>query len=216
MGVTAVLGEVGRPSTHVADGAERIDIQALFPLTFAGWRVDNTLPVILPSPDVQRTLDKIYNQVLSRTYVSPDGRRIMLSVAYGGDKGGGMSVHRPEICYPAQGFRILGSRVDQLHLIDRDIVVRRLDTRLSNRREPVTYWVVVGDRVVATGLDQKLVEIRYGLNDLIPDGFLVRVSSIESDPVVAWRGQDQFLGDLLTAMTPKARLRILGQSVAIL
>ena len=210
MAVTAVLGEVGRPSVRVADGASRVDIETLFPAAFGPWRVDNTLPVILPSPDVQRTLDKIYNQVLSRTYVRPDGQRIMLSVAYGGDKGGGMSVHRPEICYPAQGFRILDSHVEQIALDERRMEVHRLDTRLGNRREPVTYWIVIGDRVVATGLDQKLVEMRYGFRNLIPDGFLVRVSSIDVQPARGWLAQDQFLREMVGAMQPSARDRILG------
>lgn len=212
MMTTAVLGEVGRPTIRVADGADRVDLEAMFPAQFADWRIDRSMPVILPAPDVQATLDKIYNQVLSRTYMRPDGRRVMLSVAYGGDKGGGMSIHRPEICYPAQGFRILSRRVEKISLMDRQIDVQRVDTRLGGRREPVSYWVVVGDRVVATGVDQKLVEMRYGLKNLIPDGFLMRVSTIDAEPEAGWRTQDEFLRALLASMSPKARQRLLGPS----
>lgn len=214
MAVTAVLGEAARPTIRVADGQDRLDLESMFPAKFAGWRVDNTLPVILPAPDVQATLDKIYNQVLSRTYVRADGRRVMLSVAYGGDKGGGMSIHRPEICYPAQGFRILSQHVEPQDFIGQTINVHRLDTRLSSRREPVTYWIVVGDQVVATGLDQKMVEMRYGLRNLIPDGFLMRVSTIDADPRTGWQVQDQFLASMLDAMPAQNRERVLGSSGA--
>lgn len=212
MAATAGLGQVGRPTVRVADSADRVDLEAMFPEQFGVWRIDKSVPVILPAPDVQATLDKIYNQVLSRTYVRPDGRRVMLSVAYGGDKGGGMSIHRPEICYPAQGFRILSRRVEQLTLLDRTIEVQRVDTRLGSRREPVSYWVVIGDRVVATGLDQKIVEMRFGLRNLIPDGFLMRVSTIDPDPLAGWQVQDTFLRDIVRAMAPVARERLLGST----
>lgn len=210
MAATAGLGQVGRPTIRVADSADRVDLEAMFPEQFAVWRIDKSVPVILPAPDVQATLDKIYNQVLSRTYVRPDGRRVMLSVAYGGDKGGGMSIHRPEICYPAQGFRILSRRVEQLTLLGRRIEVQRVDTRLGSRREPVSYWVVIGDRVVATGLDQKLVEMRFGLRNLIPDGFLMRVSTIDADPETGWRTQDEFLASMFAAISIPSRDRLLG------
>ncbi len=211
MVATAGMGQVGRPTIRVADGADRVDLEAMFPVQFADWRIDRSVPVILPAPDVQATLDKIYNQVLSRTYVRPDGRRVMLSVAYGGDKGGGMSIHRPEICYPAQGFRILSRRVETVTILDRAIQLQRVDTRLGNRREPVSYWVVIGDRVVATGLDQKLVEMRFGLRNLIPDGFLMRVSTIDPEPEAGWRTQDEFLQRLFSAITPSAQERLLGR-----
>ena len=62
------------------------NLETMFPKAFGDWRVDTSMPVILPSPDVQALLDKIYNQVLSRSYVNAKGERIMLSVAYGGDR----------------------------------------------------------------------------------------------------------------------------------
>mgnify|MGYP006871988586 CR=1 FL=1 len=40
-------------------------------------------PVVLPAPDVQAALDRIYNQTVARTYVSAKGGSVMLSLAYG-------------------------------------------------------------------------------------------------------------------------------------
>lgn len=211
MAGSAVIGQVGRPTIRIADSADRIELDTYFPGQFEGWKVDNSLPVIVPAPDVQATLNKIYNQVLARTYVDASGYRVMMSVAYGGDKGGGgMSIHRPEICYPAQGFRISASKIEPARFEGREFDVRRLSTYLGNRREPVTYWVIVGDRVVASGMEQKVVEMRYGLRNLIPDGMLVRVSSIDPDPEHAWKYHDEFLRRLFHGMDPKRLDRVLG------
>ena len=202
-----------RPTRHLADQLGIPDLETLFPAEFGDWRVDATLPVILPSPDVQALLNKIYNQVLTRTYVNVrTGERIMLSVAYGGDQSDGTSAHRPEVCYPAQGFAVRGNRAGRLELGDRMIPVRQLMSSLGTRHEPITYWVVVGGEVVTTGIGQKLAQLRYGVRGLIADGMLVRVSSIDA---AARRGHalhERYLTALYGAVDASARPRIFGSS----
>jgi EpsI family protein len=203
-----------RPTKHMADEIGVPSLETLFPKEFAGWRVDANVPVILPAPDVQALLDKIYNQVLSRSYVNGQGERIMLSVAYGGDQSDGTSAHRPEVCYPAQGFAIASNRAGLLRVGDRQIQVRRLMSSLGQRKEPITYWVVVGGEVVTTGIGQKLAQMRYGLRGVIADGMLVRVSSIDADMVHAHEIQGAFLADMGKSMTPEAAARVFGASSA--
>jgi EpsI family protein len=202
-----------RPTRHLADQLGIPDLETLFPAEFGDWRVDASLPVILPSPDVQALLNKIYNQVLTRTYVNVrTGERIMLSVAYGGDQSDGTSAHRPEVCYPAQGFAVRGNRAGRLELGDRMIPVRQLMSSLGTRHEPITYWVVVGGEVVTTGIGQKLAQLRYGVRGLIADGMLVRVSSIDA---AARRGHalhERYLTALYGAVDASARPRIFGSS----
>ena len=202
-----------RPRRHLADQLGIPDLERLFPAEFGDWRVDASLPVILPSPDVQALLNKIYNQVLTRTYVNVrTGERIMLSVAYGGDQSDGTSAHRPEGCYPAQGFAVRGTRAGRLELGDRMIPGRHLMSSLGTRHEPITYWVVVGGEVVTTGIGQKLAQLRYGVRGLIADGMLVRVSSIDA---AARRGHalhERYLTALYGAVDASARPRIFGSS----
>jgi EpsI family protein len=197
----------------VADQRPPINLEALFPKTIGAWRIDESLPVILPAPDVQAKLDKIYNQVLSRTYVNPDGARIMLSVAYGGDQSDGTNAHRPEVCYPAQGFQISGNRRTLIQLSDGDaIAARHLMSQLGTRFEPITYWIIVGDTTVTSGVEQKMVQLSYGIRGLVPDGMLVRVSSIERDPERGFALQRAFIGDLAKATNGEQRHRIFGDS----
>ena len=98
-----------RPTVHLADTRPKIELETLFPKAFGDWVVDDRMPVQLVSPDTAALLSKIYNQTLSRTYVNAKGEQIMLSVAYGGDQSDATRAHRPEVCYPAQGFQIVSS-----------------------------------------------------------------------------------------------------------
>lgn len=200
-----------RPTRHLADEIGMPDLETLFPSEFGDWRVDTSIPVILPSPDVQALLNKIYNQVLARTYVNPAGERIMLSVAYGGDQSDGTGAHRPEVCYPAQGFAISSNQPSTMALgAGRSIPVRRLMSRLGGRAEPITYWIVVGDEVVTTGIGQKLAQLRYGVRGLIADGMLIRVSSIDAEQARAYRLHDRFVADLHGVLDGAGSVRVFG------
>lgn len=201
-----------RPTVHMADRTGKPDLEQLFPKRFGNWEIDTSMPVILPAPDVQARLDQIYNQVLSRTYIDrSSGQRVMLSVAYGGDQSDGTRLHRPEVCYPAQGFQILSNRQTALSLPGRSLPVRQLESQLDGRHEPITYWVIVGDQAVTSASQQKIAQLRYGVRGLIPDGMLVRVSSIDRDTGQALKVQQRYIEDLLRSLSPEASLRVFGR-----
>ena len=200
----------GRPTVFLADQIGKPDLELLFPKRFGDWQIDTAMPVVLPAPDVQAQLNAIYNQVLSRTYVNTAGQRIMLAVAYGGDQSDGASAHRPEVCYPAQGFAIIGNERAVQPLGAGSLPVRRLISRLGDRSEPITYWVVVGREVATSGIEQKLAQMRYGLHGVIADGMLVRVSSIGTDMAQAHALQAGFIADLAAAMPGPSRGRVFG------
>lgn len=210
MGAAAALAKAGVPTTKIADQWET-DLETMFPAQFGDWQVDTSLPVVLPAPDVQAKLDAIYNQVLARTYVNRrTGERVMLSVAYGGDQSDGMQAHLPEVCYPAQGFELRGRQNVVLELEGRRIPARRIVTRLGARVEPVTYWLTLGEMVAATRTELKLQQMRYGLRGLVPDGMLVRVSTIHRDADAGFAVQDGFLRELATAIPAEYVNRTLG------
>ena len=207
----AALAYLGKPGVYLADQIGKPDLESLFPKQFGRWRLDARMGVVLPAPDVQAALDAIYNQVLSRTYVNADGQRIMLSVAYGGDQSDGTSAHRPEICYPAQGFEITANTKAVQNTALGTLPVRQLMSRLGGRNEPITYWVVVGSEVATSGIEQKLAQMRYGLRGVISDGMLVRVSSIDADRARGHALQSAFISELAGAMPSPARSRVFGE-----
>ena len=201
---------LAKPTKSLADQIGIPNLDAMPPQQFGEWRADTSVLPPLPSPAVPPQLGKLYNQVLSRTYVNKSGQRIMLSVAYGGDQSDGTSAHRPEVCYPAQGFAITSNQLTTLHVGGRELPARRLMSKLGQRNEPITYWVVVGDEVVTTGIGQKLAQMRYGLHGVIADGMLVRISSIDADMERGHKLQEQFASDLFSHIDHAAAARLFG------
>lgn len=210
MALAASVAYLLTPRAYLADRLGKPDLETLFPQRFADWSLDARSSVIQPSPETQAILNSIYNQTLTRTYINSAGYRIMLSVAYGGDQSDATRAHLPEVCYPAQGFQITASEAGTLHLAGREVSARRLMSNQGLRVEPITYWLLVGDRVSNSRTDQKLTQFRLGLQGLIPDGMLVRVSSIDPEGARAYRMQAQFLAEMAQAFAPGAQARVFG------
>ncbi len=210
MVLAAALGHWGKPTVYMTDTLGKPDLETLFPSHFGGWNVDARAVLVQPSPDTLALLNSIYNQTLTRTYINSAGDRMMLSVAYGGDQSDGTRAHVPEVCYPAQGFQITSKVTGSLQLANRTVPVRQLMSNYGTRYEPVTYWLLVGDQVTTSRTDQKLAQFRLGLKGLIPDGMLVRVSSIDANAAHGHAMQAAFLAEMADAIPEAARDRIFG------
>ena len=201
-----------KPTNKIADAGPAVDLEVLIPKTFGDWKIDTTIAPLITNPVQQAVIDKIYNQTLTRTYVNSRSERIMLSIAYGGDQSDSMAVHKPEVCYPSQGFQILKNKPDIFSTGAGDIPVKRLVATQGPRIEPITYWTTVGDKVAVNGVKWKLQQLKYGLTGKIPDGLLFRISSIQADESAAYRMQDDFSRALLAVLTPEDKKRIIGQT----
>jgi EpsI family protein len=210
MVVTAVGGIAARPSTKSEPGRPRYVLENVVPRQFGDWKELPAETAQVVNPQTQQLLDKLYSQILSRTYINSQGYRIMLSIAYGDDQRGDLQAHKPEVCYPAQGFT-LNSKVDTMLATPfGPIDARRLDTAMGRRREPVTYWFTMGDQAVKSTWQRRLVEVRLGLTGQVPDGLLFRVSSIDPEVPRAFTLHDAFVADLLKALSPVDRRRLSG------
>ena len=209
MCAASVGAMVLRPSTRVADVAP-FSLEKMIPKEFGDWREEPQKGVQVVNPETQVMLNKLYSQIVSRVYVNSDGYRVMLSVAYGSDQRGSLQAHKPEVCYPAQGFTLLRNEASQVATRFGEIAAQRLFATMGGRDEPVTYWFTTGDTVVRGRLQRRLMDLRYGLTGLIPDGMIFRVSSIDPDQTQANRYQDQFINQLLQAVPPADRKRLSG------
>ncbi len=211
MVVVALLSQAGKPVHKLAEQRPRYDLEQVIPQNFGDWRVLRAGGVVLPDPSVLANLQKLYTQTLSRAYVNSRGTVIMLSIAYGDDQRAAMAVHYPEVCYPAQGFQVRSNRIDTMATPHGTLPVRRLETELSRQRhEPVTYWVTIGDRISLGGFERRMIELEYGLQRVIPDGLLFRVSSVNRDTAQAFRDQDGFTRDLMAALPAASRSWLAG------
>ena len=214
MAASSVLGETLVPTRRMSQLRGPFSLQDLVPKAFAGWHVDDQAAGGIVNPETAAMLNRLYSQLLDRVYVDTAGNRIMLSIAYGDDQADdSVQLHYPEVCYPAQGFQLQGNHRDSIASPQGDIEVRRLETRFGESRfEPVTYWTVIGDQQSLGGWERKLAEIRHGMRGEIVDGLLFRVSTIDRDTARAFAVQDLFIRDIVAAMTPRARLQLVGLS----
>lgn len=201
-----------RPEIKMSDANKKIDIESMIPYQFSDWKEDLESKSLLVDPSVTETLSKVYLQSLSRTFINSQGQRVMLSVAYGGDQNDMMQVHKPEICYTAQGFHIEQSHDAKFDTDYGSFTVRKMLALKGSRLEPVTYWVTIGNKIAVNPIQWRIERIRYGLTGVVPDGLLFRVSSIGENAEAEYSLQKKFIVDLMTAITPEARSRLLGIS----
>jgi EpsI family protein len=208
-GAMAVTGAL-TPKQKVADFQERFVLADLIPERFGNWRLDNSVAPLTPDETQKELIATLYDQTLARTYVNEAGQRVMLSIAYGGDQSKQLQLHLPEVCYVAQGFELVKENKGELFTPFGTVPVKRLVARQNARNEPITYWVTVGDKAVASGLGQKYQRFLVNLTGKIPDGMLVRVSTVEANDGEAYRVQERFVNQMLGALSPKGRSRLLG------
>lgn len=212
MAAASALAYAITPRTFLADTQSRERLVSIVPTSFGDWVVDTSIVPIAPSPDVQKVLDATYDETLALTFRNSKGDRVMLSLAYGRNQHKGMITHRPEVCYPAQGFQlstaVTNASVSVLN--EKSLPVKRVVAAMGPRNEPITYWVMVGDEITEFGYPHRWVSIQHGLRGNIPDGVLVRVSSISQDNAQAYALQDGFIRELLQAIPVAKRHRLLG------
>lgn len=206
----AFLAVAMRPAARAANSPPSIVLDSVIPKQFGDWRELPSANVQVVNPQTQELLDKLYSQTLSRTYINSAGYRVMLSLAYGDDQRGGLQAHMPEVCYPAQGFRVHSVVEHRVETQWGGIQGKRVVASLGARAEPITYWFAMGDRAVSTNWEKRLVEIRLGLTGQVPDGLLFRISSIDGNSENAFAQHQLFARDLLNGVAPGDRGRLAG------
>jgi EpsI family protein len=199
------------PTRHaVPEGA--VDLERMIPKQFGPWKQVETGIIqmdLAPRDGEETTTDRPYDQALMRTYVRDDGAVVMLALAYGRTQRQEVKVHRPELCYVAQGFEVRSRTPIQLRLDDQmQVSAYHLVTGNDKRAEPVTYWIRIGDKMPSNAWESRAEIFREGLLGRIPDGLLVRVSSATrpSDPIdAAYQQQSEFLSDLWRSVDQPTR-----------
>jgi EpsI family protein len=205
MAMAIVLSVVLRPPKASTDQAHKIDLEIVIPKQAGEWSMDNSMRQVLPPPEVQESLNRIYSQTLSRTYINPKGQRVMLSIAYGDGFNKQLDVHRPEYCYPSQGFQVGSFKDEFVPASMGNIPVRRLVASQSSRNEPITYWITVSDVTLSNTWYRKIISRVNRWNGKADSGMLVRVSSIDNDEKAAYAVQEEFIRAFVLAIPDKSR-----------
>jgi EpsI family protein len=205
----AVLAKVLEPRELMARSSASLNLEQVIPRQFGTWKLVPEISPIIPAdpegyvePDPNSA--RLYSQEVGRGYTDGHGNIVMLLVAYGPVQNFRLKAHRPEICYTAQGFRVSEKTIAELSYREDapPIKMARLTAEREARFEPISYWMRVGNDISNGVIDRQFVRLKYGLRGIIPDGALIRVSTIGLPKDAAYKLQDQFIRDLLAAIPP--------------
>jgi EpsI family protein len=215
MCLAAWLAVVLHPTKKLADQSAKISLEQMIPKQFGDWKMDASAEAnVKPSAEVQANLDKIYDQILNRSYLNSRGERMMLTITYGSSQTQDLKAHRQEVCYAAQGFTIMSIKHPVLQIAQQNVPSTQMFAIKQDRKEPVTYWFTMGDNVVLSRLERLLVAVKYAFAGVIPDGVLVRVSSLTPDAEQGYQAQLSFMNELMRTIDKKAAQKLLGGAPA--
>jgi EpsI family protein len=185
----------------------------LVPTRFGVWQLDPSASATIVNPQVQAIIDKYYDETVSRIYVNrTNGRQIMLSLAYGSNQSHATQLHKPELCYPSQGFKIDSLRHAEFRVAGREIPVTTLHASLGARSEYISYWMVEGDKVVRGAVQQNFQRALLAIRGVVEGGLLYRVSEISTDERSSFTLQREFSDALVTAVERSKQARLVGSS----
>lgn len=214
MFATAVGAYALTPRTSTSLMVEGESLERMVPTNFGKWStLQDGGATVINNPSLKEVLNQIYADMLSRVYIDDKGTQVMVSLAYGRNQNRDLQVHKPEVCYVSQGFSLNATRKVELNTPLGTIPAMQLEAKMGKRSEPVTYWVRVGGSVIRGWAEQNVARIVAGMQGYIPDGLLVRVSTIDADVQRGFAIQSQFLADLLVALEPRHRAMFVGKSM---
>jgi EpsI family protein len=151
-------------------------LDSLVPGRIGEWTFSPYRNVLIPRGE--KLQDATYDDVLTRFYTSASAAPIILLIAYGSAQSGDRQLHRPEVCYPAAGFNVRNERNSSLTLAGVPIVARTLTAVARDRVEHILYWSRIGRDFPLDSLAQRWAILRQTVGGTVPDGVLVRISTL--------------------------------------
>ena len=190
------------------------ELEKLIPSAFGEWREQPATALVVPDEEGSLAA-RLYSERVGRIYANADNDIVMVLIAYGGTQSDSLQLHRPEVCYPAFGFEIRGTRDVPVTLSPEIQIPGRSMVAVSNMRtEQILYWTRIGEFLPVTGAEQRWARLRTEMSGTVPDGILVRLSTVGTDADRALELNRRLAGDLMKAVGPDARRVLVGTSLA--
>lgn len=195
------------PNKHM-DYLGRMTLDSLVPKSVGPWRFVTTSGLVVPPEDqLSRSL---YSHLLTRVYSNGDAPPIMLLIAQSDGQTGILQVHRPEICYPAGGYRLSPVIAENIQLNGKILSTNRLTATADGLAEHIMYWTRIGDELPISWREQRFAVARQNLRGLIPDAVLIRLSIRTNDSLTAFRMMEDFVRAMIAGIPPAQRRILIG------
>jgi EpsI family protein len=208
---SVLLAQWARPRS--AELASPPNLEEAVPRQFGQWKE-------LRSPYLQVRLttgaapgmSQPYDQTLMRTYVNSQGQHVMLALAWGQRQSQEVKIHRPDLCYVAQGFAIKSLQPTQFKGMEASSPVtvsgKHMVAMSAQGGEAVAYWIRIGSVYSESAWETRKHLLTEGFAGRIPDGILVRASQAirqADEAAAAFPQLEEFLAELYAATPPGTR-----------
>lgn len=207
---SAVIAQLLRPGRMMADELPPMHLEETVPVAFGAWVMEPAQTAQVVNPETKQLLESLYSETLSRVYVDSQGRRVMLSIAYGRNQADDKAVHYPEVCYPAQGFQISDLEKSDIALGTLSVPLVQMIAVQGDRQERVMYWATVGQVAVRGPWQHKLAQLKYSFRGIMPDGLIFRVSSVNRVTKTSDQADRDFINAIYLAVPVGKRERLFG------
>lgn len=209
LGITAA-SQLLKP-VRMYDRLTQDELSAAIPQRVGDYRFATSSGLVLPPRD--ELSDRLYDEVLTRVYVAPGKLPIMALLAYGSVQNLSLELHRPDECYPQQGFTITQPETLLLTVAGHKIPASVLTaTRANGYVEQVVFWSRIGTQFPTDRASQSWLVARENFAGRMPDGLLVRLSVPTSERAPAVVAAEAFLHDLDRALPPLGRRIVFGET----
>ena len=180
LAATAAMAPLLTPRNGPVTQSRSGRLDRIMPDTIGPWQRSGLEGVLIPKGE-QRD-GEAYDDVITRYFVSNSAAPILLLIAYGSAQAGNAALHRPEVCYPAAGFKLRKWPDLSIPLQGRPAIAARSLTALATSRvEEILYWSRIGNEFPTSSIGQRWSTLSQSLSGSIPDGILVRISTINQD-----------------------------------
>lgn len=184
-------------------------LDAAIPKRVGAYRFASSSGLVLPPRD--ELSQKLYDQVLTRVYRADGLLPIMALFAYGSVQNLSLELHRPEECYPQQGFTITEPQLLSMELSEATIPASALTARRANGYvEQVLFWSRIGTQFPESRMAQSIVVAKDNFAGRVPDGLLVRLSVPTPDRQAGLQAARSFTLELDRALSPRGRKIVFG------
>jgi EpsI family protein len=204
----AAFAQARQPSPN-RPALERGELADMMPDQIGQWKFRTQSGLVLPPSDALS--DRLYDNLVTRTYENPQGQMAMFLMAYNNTQDGVLQIHRPETCYPAGGYLLSETQSRQISLTPNEqLPVQAFSADSRDRDEVVMYWTRVGNEFPGRWTEQRLSVAKANLNGVIPDGMLARVSTLGNDMEGNLPVLESFVSDLYTLAPAHLRALLFG------
>lgn len=195
-----------------------VDLENEVPRAFGDWK-ERASPFVQVSLATggQPDLNQPYDQTLMRAYENSRGDTVYLALAWGREQRQEVKIHRPDLCYIAQGFEVISLKPTEFNLasINMRPEGKHMIASLGRTTEFVSYWIRIGSLFSESAVETRMHILSEGVKGKTLDGILVRASvringEREADEI--WQQLDSFLADLVKSSPENIKALLIAES----